>query len=140
MKRAITRFRSLADRHGNGTVALANMGSRGVRMVFVAGDGTWGDVVVPNAAAADLVCAEGGWTISGWDAATTQRITPSAPTAAGWPAPGAEPPCVDLPHVLPPRPESAQLHQGVDVVDRQVAVDHRRHSTGPGPPRHRCWT
>lgn len=77
MKRAVKRFRSLSDRHGEGTVALANMGSRGVRMVFVAGDGTWGDVVVPNAAAADHVCAEGGWTISGWDAATARRIQPS---------------------------------------------------------------
>lgn len=78
VKRAVARLRSLAGRHGEGTVALANMGSRGVRMVFVAGDGTWGDVVVPSAAAADQVCAAGGWTISGWDAATAKRIAPSA--------------------------------------------------------------
>ncbi|WP_111765583.1 hypothetical protein [Nakamurella deserti] len=78
MKRASTRLRALSDRHGEGSVALANMGSRGVRIVYVAGDGTWGDVVVPTVAAADQVCAEGGWPISGWDTATTQRIAPSA--------------------------------------------------------------
>ncbi len=78
MTRASKRLHALSQRHGEGSVALANMGSRGVRMVYVAGDGTWGDVVVPNAAAADQVCAEGGWTISGWDSATVNRIEPSA--------------------------------------------------------------
>ena len=78
MKRAVKRLRALADRHGDGSVALANMGSRGVRIIYVAGDGTWGDVVVPNAAAADQVCAEGGWPISGWDTATAGRLRPSA--------------------------------------------------------------
>ncbi len=75
--RALARFRALADRHGDGTVALANMGGYGVRMVYVAADGTFGDVVVPSAAAAQQVCAEGGWTISGWDPATTSRLQPS---------------------------------------------------------------
>lgn len=75
--RAIKRLRALADRHGDGTVALANMGSRGVRIIYVAGDGTFGDVVVPSAAAADRVCADGGWTIAGWDAATVKRLAPS---------------------------------------------------------------
>ena len=78
VRRAGKRFRALADRHGAGSVALANLGSFGVRMIFVAADGTWGDVVVPTPAAADRVCAEGGWTISGWDAPTAGRIRPSA--------------------------------------------------------------
>lgn len=78
VKRATQRLRALSERHGEGSVALAYMGSRGVRIVYVAADGTWGDVVVPTVAAADQVCAEGGWPISGWDAPTSQRIAPSA--------------------------------------------------------------
>lgn len=77
IKRAVIRFTALAGAHGAGTVALANMGRRGVRIVFVAGDGTYGDAIVPSPAAAEQVCAEGGWDISGWDVATSKRIQPS---------------------------------------------------------------
>ncbi|MEO5834622.1 MAG: hypothetical protein ABIR83_14785 [Nakamurella sp.] len=77
IERAGRRLQALADRHGDGTVALANMGSRGVRMIYVAADGTFGDVLVPSAAAADQVCADGGWPISGWDAPTVNRLAPS---------------------------------------------------------------
>ena len=78
VKRAVKKFKRLSDQHGGGSVALANMGSRGVRLLFVAADGTFGDAIVPAAAAADDVCGTGGWDISGWDNATVARIEPSA--------------------------------------------------------------
>ena len=67
----------VAEEHGGGSVALARTGSRGVRIVFVAGDGTFGDAMVPSVEAAEEVCETGGWEITGWDVATVQRIAPS---------------------------------------------------------------
>ncbi len=78
--RAVHRLRALAKAHpapAGGAVVLANMGARGVRIVFVADDGTYGDAVVPSTAAAERVCAEGGWQITGWDRDTSGRIAPS---------------------------------------------------------------
>jgi hypothetical protein len=77
VKRAVKRLSTVAEEHGGGSVALARTGSRGVRIVFVAGDGTFGDAMVPSIEAAEEVCQTGGWEITGWDVATVQRIAPS---------------------------------------------------------------
>ena len=77
IKRAVKQLTRVADAHGGGSVALARTGSGGVRIVFVAGDGTFADVMVPTVEAADEVCSTGGWAITGWDVATTKRIAPS---------------------------------------------------------------
>ncbi len=77
IKVAVRRLGRLAERHGEGTLALANLGNRGVRIVYVAGDGTFGDVLVPSVAAAERVSALGGWEISGWDPHTVRRMVPS---------------------------------------------------------------
>ena len=77
VKAAVKRFRRLADAHGGGSVALANTGSRGVRLVFVAADGVFGDAMVPNVVAAEQVCEIGEWEITGWDAATVNRMSPT---------------------------------------------------------------
>ena len=79
VKEAVKRFGRLANGHGgSGSVALANMGACGVRLVFVAADGTFGDAIVPSVAAANEVCVAGGWEITGWDTETVKRIEPSA--------------------------------------------------------------
>ena len=77
VKRAVKRLSRVADQHDGGTVALVRTGIRGVRIVFVAGDGTYADVMVPSVEAAEEVCSTGGWEITGWDVATTRRIAPS---------------------------------------------------------------
>lgn len=79
VKSSVKRLTKLVAAHGgSGSVALGNMGSRGVRVVLVAADGTFGDVIVPSVAAANEVCVAGGWEITGWDTATVNRIAPSA--------------------------------------------------------------
>jgi hypothetical protein len=77
VKAGIRRLNRLAAEHGAGTVALANTGARGVRIVFVAADGTFGDVMVPSVTAAREVCERGGWEITGWDQSTAARIRPT---------------------------------------------------------------
>jgi hypothetical protein len=78
VRSTVKRFNRLASAHGgSGSVALANMGCHGVRLVFITADGTFGDAVVPSVAAANDVCTRGGWEITGWDTATVKRISPS---------------------------------------------------------------
>jgi len=58
------------------TVVVNHLGRRGARIVVIAADGVFGDVVVSSMAAAERVCAEANVTVGTWDRQTSALLTP----------------------------------------------------------------
>ncbi|WP_367125809.1 hypothetical protein [Streptomyces phytohabitans] len=62
--RVAKRISAFAAAHGGGAEGqIAYLGQRGVRLVLVAADGTWGDVVAPSRALAERAAERAGITL-----------------------------------------------------------------------------
>jgi hypothetical protein len=74
---ALKRIREFAARHpGDVTAVVNHIGRRGARVVLIAADGNFGDVVVSSVAAAERVCSEAGLTVGSWDRQTSALLSP----------------------------------------------------------------
>jgi hypothetical protein len=74
---AVDRIKAFATAHPAPVTAVVNhMGRRGARIVVIAADGVFGDVVVSSVAAAERVCAEADVTVGTWDRQTSALLTP----------------------------------------------------------------
>jgi hypothetical protein len=74
---ALKRIREFSARHtGQVTAVVDHLGRRGARVVLIAADGVFGDVVVSSMAAAERVCGEAGVSVGSWDRQTSALVTP----------------------------------------------------------------
>ena len=74
---AVERIEAFSAAHPAPVTAVVNhLGRRGARIVVIAADGVFGDVVVSSMAAAERVCTEADVTVGSWDRQTTALLTP----------------------------------------------------------------
>lgn len=61
------------------TAVIENLGNRGARIVLVAADGRWGEVIASSPELAEQACAASGVSVGEWDRALSARlrITPA---------------------------------------------------------------
>ena len=70
--RAVSSAKSFVAEHGTPARAVvAPIGRAGARVVLVGGDGAMGDIVVPDVATGEAVCAAAGVKTGEWDRETT---------------------------------------------------------------------
>jgi len=76
--RAVGRLREFAARFDGDEVAvIEHLGRVGARIVIVATDGQFGDVIVSSVTAARQVCERAGVQVGDWDRELTARVTPT---------------------------------------------------------------
>ena len=78
-KAAVARISEFLGEHpGDGARAVINyLGRPGARVVVVADDRAFGDVVVSSVEAGERACAAAGVTVGTWDRETSAKLTPS---------------------------------------------------------------
>ena len=75
---AVGRLRDFAARFDGDEVAvIEHLGRSGARIVIVASDGQFGDVIVSSVTAAQQVCERAGVRVGDWDRELTARVTPT---------------------------------------------------------------
>ncbi len=76
--RIAARLRAFVGRHGgSGTAVVDRLGRRGARIVVVAADGRFTDVVVGDTDVATSICAAADVPVGSWDRDLTSRIVVS---------------------------------------------------------------
>ena len=76
---AVARIKEFLGEHpGEGPRAVINyLGRPGARVIVIAADGTFGDVVVSSVEAGERACAAAGVTVGSWDRETSAKLTTS---------------------------------------------------------------
>jgi hypothetical protein len=68
-------LKSFAARHGGATAVLEYVGRRGVRVVLVGADGSWGDHLAADVEAASVACGRAGIAVvEGWGRELTESV------------------------------------------------------------------